>query len=108
MLRLLNTSEAGIRTLQIGLDTLSLIRDSAHAALELLLALQNNRMQETMQSLAVVTTIFVPLTFLAGIEGMNFANQPELNWGWSYGAFWVVVVVLVIAQIVFFRRKGWI
>lgn len=83
-------------------------REAGHALLELHLAGRNNRMQEVMQTLAVVTTIFVPLTFLAGIEGMNFQNQPELRGKWSYGAFWVVVAIVVVAQILFFRRRGWI
>lgn len=83
-------------------------RELAHSVLECVLAVQNNRMQETMQTLAVVTTIFVPLTFVAGIEGMNFVNQPELNGRWSYLGFWVVVVLLVTGQVVFFKRKQWI
>lgn len=84
------------------------VRECAHSLLEVLLAVQNNRMQATMQTLAVVTVIFVPLTFLAGIEGMNFVNQPELSGKWNYGIFWVVVGLLVVAQLMFFKRRGWI
>lgn len=83
-------------------------RELAHSVLECVLAVQNNRMQETMQTLAVVTTMFVPLTFVAGIEGMNFANQPELAGQYSYLGFWIVVVILITGQLVFFKTKGWI
>lgn len=89
-------------------DTLASVREGAHTLLEVLLAVQNNRMQETMQTLAVVTTMFVPLTFLAGIEGMNFSYQPELRGKWSYAAFWIVVLVLVVLQLLYFKKKRWI
>lgn len=95
------------RAMQV-LDVLECYRDVGHAVLDLHLAAQNNRMQEVMQTLAVVTTIFVPLSFLAGIEGMNFSNQPELYGEWSYVLFWVVVAAILAGQIIFFRRKGWI
>lgn len=103
----LRVRESLDRAMQV-LDVLECYRDVGHALLDLHLAAQNNRMQEVMQTLAVVTTIFVPLTFLAGIEGMNFKNQPELRGQWSYVVFWVVVTVILAGQIVFFRRKGWI
>lgn len=99
---------AGGERMGLVVDLVEGYREVGHALLELHLAGRNNRMQEVMQTLAVVTTIFVPLTFLAGIEGMNFQNQPELRGKWSYGAFWVVVGIVVVAQVVFFRKKGWI
>lgn len=95
------------RVMQV-LDVVECYRDVGHALLDLHLASQNNRMQEIMQTLAVVTTIFVPLTFLAGIEGMNFKNQPELYGDWSYFAFWAVVCIVLAGQIMFFRKKGWL
>lgn len=95
------------RVMQV-LDVVECYRDVGHSLLDLHLAAQNNRMQEIMQTLAVVTTIFVPLTFLAGIEGMNFKNQPELYGDWSYFAFWAVVCLVLAGQIAFFRMKGWL
>ena len=89
------------------LDVLESYRLCAHSLLELQLARQKNRMQEVMQTLTIVTTIFVPLTFLAGIEGMNFKYMPELLGKWSYSIFWVIVAVLLLLQIVVFRKKGW-
>lgn len=87
---------------------LSALRGASNGLLEIVLSLQNNRMQETMQTLAVITTMFVPLTFLAGIEGMNFAYMPELRWTGGYVSFWVLVCMIFVAQMVFFKRKGWI
>ena len=87
---------------------LSFLKGASNGLLEIVLSLQNNRMQETMQTLAVITTMFVPLTFLAGIEGMNFANMPELRLTGGYVGFWVIVCMVFAAQIVFFKRKRWI
>lgn len=90
------------------LDVVEGYREACLGILEVHLAHRNLKMQEVMQTLAVVTTIFVPLTFLAGIEGMNFTNQPELHGRWSYGIFWMVVGAVVVAEIAYFKRKGWI
>ena len=63
--------------------------------------------------LTVMASIFIPLTFLAGIYGMNFdpdaspMNMPELGWRWGYPAFWVTIVALAGGMILYFRRKSW-
>jgi len=67
-----------------------------------------------MKVLTIIATIFIPLTFVAGIYGMNFNpdaspfNMPELNWYWGYPAFWCVMVVTAVALLVFFKRREWI
>jgi magnesium transporter len=67
----------------------------------------SNRMNEVMRVLTVIATVFIPLTFIVGIYGMNFTHMPELAWRWGYVAVWVVMVGTVLGLLVFFRRKGW-
>ncbi len=68
----------------------------------------SNRMNEIMKVLTVIGTIFIPLTFLAGVYGMNFRHFPELDMGWAYPAFWVICLILAGMMLLFFRRKGWL
>ncbi len=74
----------------------------------------SNRMNEVMQVLTVVGTIFIPLTFIVGIYGMNFNteaspwNMPELNWYWGYVGVWVVMLILAVALLLVFRSRGWL
>jgi magnesium transporter len=65
-------------------------------------------MNQIMKVLTVISTIFIPLTFLAGVYGMNFHNFPELNLDWAYPAFWTLCAVLVVIMVVFFHRKRWL
>jgi len=66
------------------------------------------RMNNIMKVLTLIATIFIPLTFIAGIYGMNFAYMPELQWRWGYFAVWGVMAAVAIVMIVFFRRKKWL
>jgi len=68
----------------------------------------SNRMNQIMKVLTVISTIFIPLTFLAGVYGMNFHNFPELNLDWAYPAFWTLCAVLAVIMVVFFHRKRWL
>lgn len=65
------------------------------------------RTNEVMKVLTVIGTIFIPLTFFAGVYGMNFRHFPELELAWAYPAFWVISLVLAGLMVVFFRRRGW-
>ncbi len=67
----------------------------------------NNRMNEVMKVLTVISSFFIPFTFLAGIYGMNFEYMPELSWKYSYFALLGVMVVVLIGMVIFFRRKRW-
>lgn len=90
------------------LETIDMHREMLTSILELQLALLNNRMNESMRLLAVFATIFIPLTFIASLYGMNFKNMPVLNW--AYG-FWVtmgVMVMIAVILLIYFRRKRWI
>lgn len=68
----------------------------------------SNRMNEVMKVLTVMASLFIPVTFLAGVYGMNFEHIPELHWPWAYGAFWVMCVVTILGLLYFFKRKGWL
>jgi magnesium transporter len=68
----------------------------------------SHRMNEIMKVLTVIGTIFIPLTFLAGVYGMNFIHFPELELDWAYPAFWIICVVVAGIMVLFFRRKGWL
>ncbi|HPF69969.1 MAG TPA: magnesium/cobalt transporter CorA [Candidatus Krumholzibacteria bacterium] len=66
------------------------------------------RLNEVMKVLTIISTLFVPLTFVAGIYGMNFQYMPELGWRWSYALFWVVIGGVSVGMLTFFRRRRWI
>ena len=68
----------------------------------------SNRMNEVMKVLTLIGTIFIPLTFLAGVYGMNFRYFPELDQVWAYPAFWLVCIIVVTIMVVFFRRRNWL
>jgi magnesium transporter len=68
----------------------------------------SNRMNEVMKVLTLIGTIFIPLTFLAGVYGMNFRYFPELDLKWAYPAFWLLCTILAIIMLLFFRRRNWL
>ncbi|MGR9053646.1 MAG: magnesium/cobalt transporter CorA [Gammaproteobacteria bacterium] len=88
-----------------GLDS---YRDLIAGLLEIYLSSISNKMNEIMKVLTVFATIFIPLTFLAGVYGMNFEFIPELKWHWAYPAFWSVCLVTGSGLLAFFRRKKWL
>ena len=96
------------------MDIVETYRDMAGALTDLYLSSVSNRMNEVMKVLTVIASIFIPLTFLAGIYGMNFDpdaspwNMPELNWRWGYPVFWGVILALGGGMIWLFRRRKWL
>ncbi len=93
--------------LRIEMLTLGL-RDMAESALSTYLSSVSNRMNEVMKVLTIIATIFIPLTFIAGIYGMNFANMPELQWRYGYFGILIVMAVIGISLVVYFRRRSWL
>ncbi len=71
-------------------------------------AAQGQRMNEIMKILTVVSAIFIPLTFIAGVYGMNFTNIPELQWKWGYFLIMSIMISIGISLVVFFYKKGWL
>jgi magnesium transporter len=65
-------------------------------------------MNAVMKVLTIIATIFMPLTFLAGVYGMNFKHMPELEWRWGYPVAWLVMVLIAVLMLFFFRRKKWL
>ena len=77
------------------------------ALVDLYLSNNDQRMNNIMKQLTVVSTIFIPLTFLAGIWGMNFQWMPELTWKHGYLFAWILMLVLGLGAYVYFKRKKW-
>jgi len=93
-------------TVQV-IDTVEIFRDSLVSLLDLYLSSASHRMNEVMKVLTVIATIFIPLTFIVGVYGMNFHYMPELSWRWGYPFVWLMMVVCVLGMIGFFRKKHW-
>jgi len=89
------------------IDTIETFRDMLSAMLDIYLSSVGNRMNQVMKVLTIIATIFIPMTFLAGIYGMNFKYMPELEWRYAYLFFWIVVLVALIAMVAWFKRKKW-
>jgi len=90
------------------IDILETDRETSFGLLETYLSSVSNRMNEIIKVLTIITTIFMPLTFIAGIYGMNFAHMPELNWPWAYPLVMGLMAAIAAAMLVYFRRKGWL
>ena len=90
------------------IDAIESFRDIAGGLLDIYMSNISQRMNEIMKVLTVVSTIFVPLTFIASIYGMNFDNIPELHFKYSYYAVLALMGFITLAMLFFFKRKGWI
>jgi magnesium transporter len=90
------------------IDILETDRETSFGLLEAYLSSVSNRMNEIMKVLTIIATLFIPLTFIVGIYGMNFAHMPELNWPWGYPLVMGLMAVLAAGMLVYFRRKGWL
>ena len=89
------------------IDVVESLREVSTGLSDLYLSSLSHRMNEIMKVLTIVASIFIPLTFVAGVYGMNFEHMPELGWQWAYPAVWAVFVIVVLSMIVLFYRKGW-
>jgi magnesium transporter len=90
------------------IDVLESYRDIAGGLMEVYLSSVANRQNDVMKVLTIMATIFIPLTFMAGLYGMNFENMPELHWPWAYPVLLAAMVLTAMGMVVVFRRKGWI
>jgi magnesium transporter len=91
-------------TIQV-IDNIEMLRDMISGTLDVYLSSVSNKMNEVMKVLTIVATIFIPLTFIAGIYGMNFKYMPELDWHWGYPIVLGVMVLLVGMMLIWFKRK---
>lgn len=94
-------------TIQV-IDTIDTYRDIINGLYDLYLSEISLRMNSVMQTLTIISTIFIPLTFLAGIYGMNFEHMPELHWRYSYFVLWGIMVATALVLLFLFRRRGWL
>jgi magnesium transporter len=90
------------------IDTMDSYRDLINGMLDIYLSSVSNRMNEIMKVLTVFATIFIPLTFLVGIYGMNFDFMPELHWKWSYPILWGCFFLIPAVLLIWFRKKKWL
>jgi len=94
------------------LDLVESYREMTNGLMEVYLMQSSNKMSEVMKTMAIITVFFMPLSFLAGIYGMNFerdvGNMPELGWKYGYAFFWGSVVVIVSGLFIWLKRKRWI
>jgi magnesium transporter len=89
-------------------DTIESLRDMLAGMLDIYLSSVSNRMNSVMKVLTIITTIFVPLTFIAGVYGMNFQHMPELKEAWAYPAVLALMGALAIGMLLIFRWKDWL
>ena len=83
-------------------------REQAGGLNDLYMSAISNRMNEIMKVLTIMASFFIPITFVAGVYGMNFEYIPELAWKYSYAGFWGVCISIVLGLLVFFWRRGWL
>ena len=88
-------------SIDILLDTLASIMDLYQSGM-------SNRMNQVMKVLTIIATIFIPLTFIAGIYGMNFDYMPELHWKYGYFGVWGIMIIVLIIMVIYFKRKRWL
>ena len=90
------------------LDTIDNYRETILGLIDTFNSIAGNRMNEVMKVLTIIATLFIPLTFIAGIYGMNFAFMPELAWKYGYFVVWGIMIVLAVIMLFYFRRKKWL
>jgi len=93
-------------TIQV-IDTIETFRDMLSGMLDIYLSSISNRTNAVMKVLTVIATIFIPLTWIAGVYGMNFKNMPELEWHYGYPAVWLAMFVVAIGMVIYFKMKKW-
>lgn len=93
-------------TVQV-IETLETFRDMVTGMLDIYLSSVSNRLNSVMKVLTVIATIFIPLTFIVGIYGMNFRYMPELEWRYGYALVWAVMIAIALSMVIVFKRKRW-
>lgn len=88
-------------------DSIDSQREVIASIQDLYLSGTSNKMNEVMKVLTVISTIFIPLTFIVGVYGMNFSNMPETDWYYGYYVIWGIMLVILAGMVIYFRRKRW-
>ena len=90
------------------LEVIETYRETAISLMDLYLSSLSHRLNEVIKLLTVMSSVFIPLTFIVGIYGMNFDAMPELRWRWGYPLVWALMLAVTGALLLFFRRRGWL
>lgn len=90
------------------IEVVELLRDTSGGLIELYMSQTSNKVNLVMKTLTVIATIFMPLTFIVGVYGMNFDYLPELHWQYGYAAVWAVMITITIAMLIHFKKKEWL
>jgi magnesium transporter len=83
------------------------IRDIISDSLDIYLSATSNRLNQVMKALTIVSTIFLPMSFFAGVYGMNFQHFPEITWKYGYAMAWGIFLIIPIGMLIFFKKRGW-
>lgn len=94
-------------TIQV-IDTIESSRDMLSGMLDIYLSSVSNKLNSVMKVLTIIATIFMPLTFIAGVYGMNFHNMPELSWDFGYPSVLILMAAVALTMLAFFKRKNWL
>lgn len=89
-------------------ENIDIYREMIWSLMDMYMTTISNKMNEVMKVLTIMATIFIPLTFIAGIYGMNFEYMPELQWKYSYFVLWGIMIIIFIVMLYYFKRKKWL
>jgi magnesium transporter len=89
-------------------ETIEMNRDILSGITDIYMSSVSNKMNEVMKVLTVIATMFIPLTFLAGVYGMNFKYMPELQWQYAYPVFWALIILILFVMVMWFKNKKWL
>lgn len=90
------------------IDSCDMILAALESSTNLYFSVQGYHMNQVMKTLTIVATIFIPLTFIAGVYGMNFTNMPELGWKYGYLLVWSIIIFIFLGMLLYFRNKKWL
>lgn len=93
-------------TIQLS-ESLEIYREMLNSLMEVHLSAQSNRLNKVMKVLTIISTIFIPLTFIVGVYGMNFKFMPELGWEYGYAMVWGIMIAVTITLLIILKRKKW-
>jgi magnesium transporter len=85
-----------------------MFRDALTGLLDMQISMKADRMNEIMKTLTIWSTLFLPLSFVVGLYGMNLKGIPEYNWSFGYAYVWGIMIVLILIMVFYFKKKKWI
>ncbi|KNC50630.1 magnesium and cobalt transporter CorA [Thecamonas trahens ATCC 50062] len=94
--------------IKLNIEAIDTYIETSDSLIEFVTDAQNRRMNDVMKTLTVMSTVFLPASFMASAYGMNFDDMPELGWEWGYPGFWTIAILQAAFQILYFRRIGWL